>query len=304
MNRTLKRPMFRIGGSAGTGITSGLDQPQKMANGGRTGYQQGSMPTFQAQGLPGFLTSFGLNLLATPPAGNIFQTAGMAAREPFNQLQASQAKARQIEAEKEFLRSERLEGQEFEEGLLDKRLEVERMKINKSDTLTVPQLAATYLDDFEGDLNKATNKAEYFLNIRPLLANEATGVGETQIGGLIEVDLSNEKQAKAFAQRNRNKVGKVFYDLNTGKLVKLVKNPETRKLGFVDYNLGASSGADTEGEILSEANENEIKPKQSIKEVFQPGLTDTDKFILETINEGRDKREKGMEEIPNYNIYR
>ena len=31
MNRVLKRPMFRIGGSAGTGITSGLDQPQKMA---------------------------------------------------------------------------------------------------------------------------------------------------------------------------------------------------------------------------------------------------------------------------------
>ena len=304
MNRTLKRPMFRIGGSAGTGITSGLDQPQKMANGGRTGYQQGSMPTFQTAGLPGFLTSFGLNLLATPPAGNIFQTAGMAAREPFNQLQASQAKARQIEAEKEFLRSERLEGQEFEEGLLDKRLEVERMKINKSDTLTVPQLAATYLDDFEGDLNKATNKAEYFLNIRPLLANEATGVGETQIGGLIEVDLSNEKQAKAFAQRNRNKVGKVFYDLNTGKLVKLVKDPETKKLGFVDYNLGASSGADTEGEIIAEANENEFKPKQTIKEVFEPGLTEADQFILETIEKNRQKKEKGMEEIPNYNIYR
>ena len=34
MNRTLKRPMFRIGGSAGTGITSGLDQPRKQyANG-------------------------------------------------------------------------------------------------------------------------------------------------------------------------------------------------------------------------------------------------------------------------------
>jgi len=298
MNRTLKRPMFRIGGSAGTGITSGLDQPRKQyANGTQ-------MPSFQATGLPGFLTSFGLNLLATPPAGNIFQTAGIAAREPFNQLQASQAKARQIEAEKEFLRSERLEGQEFEESLLDKRLEVERMKINKSDTLTVPQLAATYLDDFEGDLNKATNKAEYFLNIRPMLANEATGVGETQIGGLIEVDLSNEKQAKAFAQRNRNQVGKIFYDLNTGKLVKLVKDLETRKLGFVDYNLGGGSGADTEGEILSEANENEIKPKQSIKEVFQPGLTETDKFIIDTINEGREKRKKGEDLIPNYNIYR
>ena len=32
MNRILKRPMFRIGGSAGTGITSGLD---------RQGYNQG-----------------------------------------------------------------------------------------------------------------------------------------------------------------------------------------------------------------------------------------------------------------------
>ena len=29
MSRTLKRPMFRMGGSTGTGITSGLDQPRK-----------------------------------------------------------------------------------------------------------------------------------------------------------------------------------------------------------------------------------------------------------------------------------
>ena len=27
MNRILKRPMFRMGGSSGTGITSGLDRP-------------------------------------------------------------------------------------------------------------------------------------------------------------------------------------------------------------------------------------------------------------------------------------
>ena len=34
MNRILKRPMFRMGGSTGTGITSGLDQS-------RTNYQFG-----------------------------------------------------------------------------------------------------------------------------------------------------------------------------------------------------------------------------------------------------------------------
>ena len=76
MNRVLKRPMFRMGGSTGTGITSGLDQPRKQ-------YQQGSMPNFQFGGVPGFLTNFGLDLLSRTPQGNIFQTAATSAREPF-----------------------------------------------------------------------------------------------------------------------------------------------------------------------------------------------------------------------------
>jgi len=101
MNRTLKRPMFRIGGSAGTGITSGLDQPQKMANGGRTGYANGT-PNFQATGLPGFLTQFGLNLLSTPPQGNIFQTSAIAAQDPFRRLQASQAATASTASDRAF----------------------------------------------------------------------------------------------------------------------------------------------------------------------------------------------------------
>ena len=44
MNRTLKRPMFRIGGSAGTGITSGLDQPRKQyAQGTPNPYEHGKL---------------------------------------------------------------------------------------------------------------------------------------------------------------------------------------------------------------------------------------------------------------------
>ena len=106
MNRILKRPMFRIGGSAGTGITSGLDQPRKQyANGTQ-------MPSFQATGLPGFLTSFGLNLLSTPPQGNIFQTAATAARDPFNRLQASQAAA-----------ASTAEDRAFKEKLLERQIE-------------------------------------------------------------------------------------------------------------------------------------------------------------------------------------
>lgn len=109
MNRVLKRPMFRMGGSTGTGITSGLDQPRKQyENGDRvtqgldpfirdvkaTYAKSGAMPRqspLAAGTLPGFLTQFGLDLVSRTPTGNIFQTAAMSAQEPFKQFQAGVA---------------------------------------------------------------------------------------------------------------------------------------------------------------------------------------------------------------------
>ena len=153
--------MFRIGGSAGTGITSGLNQPQKMANGGRTGYQQGSMPSFQASGLPGFLTGFGLNLLAEPPRGNIFQTAALAARDPFNQLQKFQS-AQAIRDEDIAREDKKLaEGRAFTEKMTDKEIAAKAAETDKliesreriaemkaDDKITVQELAAQYLGDY------------------------------------------------------------------------------------------------------------------------------------------------------------
>ena len=110
MNRILKRPMFRMGGSSGTGITSGLD---------RQNYFEGSRVESDAQkifdleqrmreanqierlrgapgSVPSFLTGFGLNLLAQPGGKNIFQTAAKAAQQPF----ASFQQARLLEQER------------------------------------------------------------------------------------------------------------------------------------------------------------------------------------------------------------
>ena len=104
MNRTLNRPMFRIGGSAGTGITSGLNKPRQQYSSGDM-VQSALDTTIRAQEalkgltggrsplgpgtLPGFLTQFGLNLTSQVPTGNIFQTAAMAAKEPFQTFQAA-----------------------------------------------------------------------------------------------------------------------------------------------------------------------------------------------------------------------
>jgi len=111
MSRTLKRPMFRMGGAAGTGITSGLDKPRQQYSQGTDPYDaaqkitdrymsdmdrfKGESSSFAPSALPGFLTQFGLNLLSTPPQGNIFQTAATAAKEPFQTFQAATLKRKQ-----------------------------------------------------------------------------------------------------------------------------------------------------------------------------------------------------------------
>jgi len=119
MNRVLRRPMFRIGGSAGTGITSGLDTPKRGLVDGPGKYSQdgtdeydralktterfmtdidkfrGEKSSMMPGGLPAFLTQFGLNLLSQTPQGNIFQTAATAAKEPFQTFQAAQLAERE-----------------------------------------------------------------------------------------------------------------------------------------------------------------------------------------------------------------
>jgi len=282
MNRVLKRPMFRRGGSA-DGITSGLDQKPRQE------YSRGTMPNFQLSGLPGFLTGFGLNLLAEPPRGNIFQTAAIAARDPFNQLQKFQT-AQAIKDE-DIAREEKqlAEGRAFTEKMTDKEIAAKAAETDKliesreriaemkaDDKITVQELAAQYLGDYDGDLNKATNKARFFLEVRPQLATE---VGNTQIGGIIEADLTDTKAAKRFAQQNKNKVGKVFFDINTGASVILTRDPKTNALGFVPYTAGMN--------LKAKEDETDIQPDPETTRSFDI-LSDRQKEIVQDIKDASD----------------
>jgi hypothetical protein len=136
MNRTLKRPMFRMGGSTGTGITSGLDQPRKQYN---KELILTLWETLLLEQVPGFLTSFGLDLLSRTPQGNIFQTAATSAKEPFKDYQAAQFRMGEKRGERDFLRGEREAGQEFKAGENElnraTQLEIAGMRDNKNDAL-------------------------------------------------------------------------------------------------------------------------------------------------------------------------
>jgi hypothetical protein len=115
MNRTLKRPMFRMGGSASAGITSGLDKPKRglVNEPGKYSQPPLDLPNLltktreqmtpeniaayqpfmqrpQGEALNRFLINFGLDLASRPPTGKGFSgligTAASAAKEPTAQL--------------------------------------------------------------------------------------------------------------------------------------------------------------------------------------------------------------------------
>ena len=113
--RTLKRPMFRMGGNTDQGIMSGVAP--------RRGYatdQKGGMVSddtqlsdwlrtatlgdidkfvkrrsYQPRGtnVYDFLTEFGLGMVANPPSGNIFQTSAKQAQEPYQKFMQRKGEA-------------------------------------------------------------------------------------------------------------------------------------------------------------------------------------------------------------------
>ena len=93
--RTLNRPMFRSGGSAGTGITSGLEPRKRYEHGG----------THSNRGMSNLsrgLIDFGLNMASATPSGSIFSTAAEQAKGPFANYQKREA----AQAERDFTREQ------------------------------------------------------------------------------------------------------------------------------------------------------------------------------------------------------
>ena len=104
MNRTLRRPMFRIGGSA-EGITSGLSRQGYQGTGNASDQRVNklgdirNMNIGQLKELAGtmayrprgtniydFMTEMGLDLVSRPKSGNIFQQVATSAKEPYSRF--------------------------------------------------------------------------------------------------------------------------------------------------------------------------------------------------------------------------
>ena len=218
MNRVLNRPMFRIGGSAGTGITSGLDKPQKMANGGRTGYANGT-PNFQFGGVPGFLTNFGLNLLSTPPQGNIFQTAATAAKDPFNILQAQQTAAMKTASDRALAKELSKEEMDFQRELQKEKLAAQERIAGMKTTDTTERIQMIADKNYEGDTIRAAREVNFPTEVYPNLISE---YGQESVATTV-IDtsgLQKQKDIDRFVKQNPQLARQVVYDVRTGKAIR------------------------------------------------------------------------------------
>ena len=267
MNRVLKRPMFRRGGSA-DGITSGLDQKPRQE------YSRGTMPSFQLGGLPGFLTGFGLNLLTTPPRGNIFQTAATAARDPFNRLQASQTAAMKTAGDRAFARELSQEEREFEAGQLEKKLAAQKEIAGMKTTDTTERIRAIADTKYEGDEIKAAREVNFPSEIYPSLVSD---YGEETVATSV-IDSSNlqkPKEINRFVKQNPALVRQVIYDVRTGKPMRFVKD-QTGNFVLVPAD---SADIDTTGENMPDDRPSGLfgqktKEPKELKEVL-PDLRDS-----------------------------
>ena len=174
MNRTLTRPMFRRGGSAGTGITSGLQSPRQ-GYAGDDGNQNVIKNDFEKvttqrdlidklsprYGNTGsdFFMGLVANILAAPGGQPILQTLGTAAKEPLNLMMK----------------------QNMAQNSSDRELVANLVKNLDDETLSAIQKdarAAVASGMFNGDYNAA---------IKALLQKKIYGTQDT------EADLENDR---------------------------------------------------------------------------------------------------------------
>ena len=272
MNRTLKRPMFRIGGSAGTGITSGLDQPRKQYNTGSNPYAMGN---FQSTGLPGFLTSFGLNLLSTPPSGNIFQTAALAAQDPFRRLQADQASAMKTASDRAFAKELAEEERKFISGETTRKLESAEKIAGMKTTDTTERIQAIADTKYDGDEIRATREVNFATKTYPSLV-EQYGQESVATSVIDSSGLQKPKDIQRFVKQNPQLARQVVYDVRTGKAMRFVKD-QTGKFALVPAD---SADIDMAGEGMPAP---ESQTPRSF-DYFSP----RQKEIIKNIQEGSD----------------
>jgi 5-hydroxyisourate hydrolase-like protein (transthyretin family) len=256
MNRILRRPMFRTGGSA-EGITSGLAPRQgyKDANLVEQLTTQKSIidalaprQPRQDRSMSNFLIDFGLDIASRPPSGGIFATAAAAAKDPFANFQ----KAKQIE-----------QAYGAQETEADRALIADMIKGMDDD-----KLSALMKDVKAGvEAGEFATEAE---GIKLLLRKKIYGVlpmeGEAENARIREIELMISRDQEVPAGMI-NSVAQHIYKIETNAYPEDVQVDLNRTKTFIKPKHIAGVKKDEDGEII----EIVLDPKQAPPRTYNVG---------------------------------
>ena len=239
--RTLNRPMFRIGGLANEGITSGLAP--------RQGYRDPAGIVEQIQqkksiidalaprtprrdsSLSQFMIDFGLDIASRPAEGSIFSTAAASAKEPFQRF-------------KESKRLEEAYG--YKETSEDRALISDLIKGMDEDKLSAMMkkvkagVAAGYYKDEKSGIIRQLQKEEYGVMDMP---------GEAQDARIRELELMISRDQEVPAGMIKS-VAQHIYKIETDAYPKDIRPDLNKTKTYIKPNhiTGVKKGA--EGEVI------------------------------------------------------
>ena len=248
MSRVLKRPMFKMGGDVeNVGIMDGMRQ--RYAEAGSVGTQIPGMKTGSTEitmdyrpqqmdrgsfltrpGLSPFLIDFGLNLLASPGRGNIFQTSAAAARDPFNRFmnrQAAAAKtARDFETRKKLIEFQEAQKAKYKTGPRSEQVTPAAENLIQKETEIISETLPRGLKSRSSD-------AGFKIIMFRRNASEADKQNFIGLPSYISTVVDGKTQ---YAPNVTNiQVGQIFYDVVTGQYKKRVSSGQG-KLDFETYD--------------------------------------------------------------------
>jgi len=179
MTRVLRRPMFRIGGTA-EGITSGLQPRQGYATNKENLVRPNDPSKYRDRGLSDFLINFGLDLVSRPKSGNIFQQVATSAKGPFEEFQAARAAG---------------EKRDWEMGLHKEKMNLEKEKFGYEQARDeADRELQKYLGEIEakGKTQWIVEELDKYWNTK-ISAAEAEGKSEEDIAAL-EAQKADERR--------------------------------------------------------------------------------------------------------------
>ena len=254
-NNLYKRPMFRKGGSAEGGITSGLQSPrQGYAEPGTVKQNDSSRQRIMdAMGMAppkrnfnDFLINFGLDIASRSPQGNIFQTAALSAKDPYEKF----SKARDVESN--LMRQVGMESEIMDinkenaaaaaaakdasaMSRLQAQIQADKdlYNLEKGENLNaLIQADTAALSDIDGGTYDTILPAKNHATWRH---KKSKDYDQSKIGGVLtKKQVTDAKTQSKFAtnQGKKNGVGIIYYDPFSDQVLEIYKIPGENKYGL------------------------------------------------------------------------